>query len=108
MEINSKFPNFGIYWAGFKSTLYDLYKSGWTIHVDKEYADLTYSIAINNQLLKVVGLVNRINCEFINDYQRNPDRARGLRFENNHIFPTIQMQYLSFKIAINIASHSFF
>lgn len=104
MVINDGLPNFSLYWAGWKTTLFDLSRAGWTINIDHNYHDRTYSLAINNPLLKVVGLCNRITDNFLVQFGYYPDRCRGLRFEGTDTFPTLQMQYLSFKIAINIVS----
>jgi len=97
-------PNFSVYWAGFKAKLYDLHRSGWTVSIDENFHNRTYSIAIQNHLLHVVGLCGHITDDFLMGYKRNPDRARGLRFENIDHFPTLQMQYLSFKVQINIVA----
>ena len=95
-------PNFSIYWAGFKSNLHELHRAGWTINIDENHYNKTYNLAINNHLLKIVGLCGNITDEFLQNYKRNPDRCRGLRFEGTDWYPTLQMQYLSFKVAINI------
>jgi len=99
-------PNFNIYWVGWKTDLYTLHKAGWTVNIEENHCDRTFSIAINNTLLKVVGLCSRIDDSFFKGYKRYPDMARGLRFEARDHFPTLQMQYLSFKIAINIVAQN--
>ena len=106
METNG-LPNFSLYWAGFKSTLYDLHKSGWEINTEENLYNRTLNIAIKNPLLKVVGLCSHINSEFLQIYRNRPERTRGLRFEDNNVFPTLQMQYLSFNIEIKIVESGF-
>lgn len=97
-------PNFSLYWAGFKSTLLDLHRAGWQINSEENIYNRTLSIAIKNPLLKVVGLCS-VDSTFLMQYRRSPERSRGLRFECNDMFPTLQMQYLSFNIEIRIVGN---
>lgn len=98
-------PNFSLYWAGFKSTLFDLHRAGWQINSEENIYNRTLSIAIKNPLLKVVGLCS-VDSTFLMQYRQSPERSRGLRFEDNNYFPTLQMQYLSFNIEIRIVGNS--
>lgn len=102
-----RLPNFSLFWCGWKSSVYELARSGWQIYTDVNPHNLTYNLALKNTQLHVIGISNTLCMDFLRRFNNNPDSIRGMRFEDRDCFPTIEIAYMSYKVEIHIQSESF-
>lgn len=101
MEIKD-IPNFGLFWNGWKTTIFELAQQGWNIYTEKNIYERRFNLAFEHYEYKVVGLSVGLDETWIYAIRDDTGWARGHKGESGSFFPTIPVQYLNFKININI------
>jgi hypothetical protein len=107
MVIND-IPNFKLHWLGWETEIYRLAQLGWNFFTDVDHYRLTYNLAIQNNRYNIIGYVQNIDMSLIQSLRN--DYARGLSWDTptgkKHWFPSLTVQYLNFKNAIQIVEMS--
>lgn len=95
-----KIPNFGLHWIGWETDVYSLARQGWNFYTDTDYMYRSYSLAMQNDKYNIIGYIQRIAMEFMEEYGY---KIREESLNNaNHWFPKLPVNFLNFKQAITI------